>query len=100
MTGSSLRSCKVSDTGHICSREPKPPSWYSQTMPTSATTETQGKLDHALPDIFRKENSTTSSWNTNLELQTAQMPYPATLTMKATTQIMKTSLYGRMNISV
>src|SRR5260221_4893162 len=100
MTKNSLQSCKASDTGHTCSKELKPLSWYLQITPTSATTEIQGKLDHVSLDISQKESNTTYSWSTNLELQTAQMPYPADLIMKATTQTMKTSLYGQSNISV
>src|SRR5712691_7770311 len=98
-TESSLQSCKASDTGHTCSKELKSLSWYSQIMPTSATTEIQGKLDHASPDTSLKGNSITYSWSTNLGPQTAQTPYPAAQTMRAITQTMTMSSYGPTNTS-
>src|SRR5712691_6423043 len=69
-------------------------------MPTSAITATQGKSDRASQDISRKESNTISSWNINLELQTAQTPYPTDQTMKAITQTMMMYSYGLTSTSV
>src|SRR6267378_5279695 len=99
-TGSSSQSCEASDTGPICSKEPKPLSWYTLTTPTSVTTAIQGKSDRALLDTSQNANSTTSYWSTNQELQTAQTLYPAAQTMRATTQKTTMSSYGLTNIFV
>ena len=99
MTENSLRSCVVLGTGRTCSKELKTPSWYLQIMPTSTTTEIQGKLDHTSLDTSQRESNTTYSWNTNLELQTAQMPYPDAQIMRAITQTMTMYSYGQTSTS-